>query len=94
MDAIFVELGNTDCRELKNVEIVINFTLKKFSYEEEKIEELIKISASFKNSFRTGNTLSEEKPIERYRLKTGVKQEKRKLIRFRSLRVESGGLST
>lgn len=64
MDAIFVELGNTDCRELKNVER-INFTLKKFSYEEEKIEELIKISASFKNSFRTGNTLSEEKPIER-----------------------------
>ena len=90
---MFVELGNTDCRELKNDEIVMNLTLKKFSYEE-KIEELIKISASFKNSFRTGNTVSEEKPIERYRLKMGVKQEKRKLIRFRSLRVESEGLST
>lgn len=94
MDAIFVELGNTDCRRLKNDEIVINFTLKKFSYGKEKIEELTKISTSFKYSFGTGNTLSEEKPIERYRLKMGVKQEKRKLIRFRSLRVRSGGLST
>ena len=94
MDALFVELGNTDCRELKNDQIVINSTLKKFSYKEEKIEELIKIPANFKNCFRTGNTLSEEKPIERYRLKMGVKQEKRKLIRFRFLRIESGGLST
>ena len=94
MDAIFVELGDTDCRGLKNDEIVTNFTLKKFLYEEEKIEELIKISTSFKYSFGTGNTLSEEKPIEGYRLKMGVKQEKRKLIRFRSLRVKSGGLST
>lgn len=92
MDAIFVELGDTDCRGLKNDEIVTNFTLKKFRYEEEKIEELIKISTNFKYSFGTGNTLS-EKPIEGYRLKMGEKQEKRKLIRFRSLRVKSGGLS-
>ena len=47
MDESFVELGNIDCKGLKNDEAVINFTLKKFGYEEEqKIKELIKISTS------------------------------------------------